>query len=163
MTRWQDDNRELLFYCISISCKALRCIQRAVRPLFYWKNGHANGRNTRLFGALRIVFGLHLSICGVVDLPILGSILVKTGVQDAIFDKIWWSFWFEQKVGRLVHVAPKYVFLSATPQLLCHIAKIMIFLLFCKKNPYYMGLEGIKNKKFRYYFHKYGQIRTDTD
>ena len=54
---------------------------------FTEKNGHADGRNTRLFGALRIVFGLHLSICGVVDLPILGSNLVKTGVQDAIFDR----------------------------------------------------------------------------
>ena len=32
------------------------------------------------------------SICGVVDLPILGSNLVKIGVQGAIFDKIWWSF-----------------------------------------------------------------------
>ena len=62
-----------------------------------------------------------------------------------------------------MRVAPKYVFLSATPQLLCCIAKIMNFLLFCKKNPYYMGLEGIKNKKFRYFFHKVGQIRTNTD
>ena len=26
-----------------------------------------------------------------------------------------------------------------------------------------MGLEGIKNKKFRYYFNKDGQIRTNTD
>ena len=67
------------------------------------------------------------------------------------------------KDGRFVHVAPKYVFLSATPQLLCDNAKITNFLLFCKKIPYYMGLEGIKNKKFRYYFHKYGQIRTNTD
>ena len=147
----------------SISCKVLQCIQRAVRPLFWWKNGRADGRKNLLFGALRIVFGLHLSIRGVVDLPILGSNLVKTGVQDAIFDRFWWSFIWNAKVGRFVHVAPKYVFLSATPQLLCCIAKIMIFLLFCKKIPYYMGLEGIKNKKFRYYFHKYGQIRTNTD
>ena len=49
------------------------------------KNGRADGRKSRLFGALRIVFGLQLSICGVVDLPILGSNLVKTGVQGAIF------------------------------------------------------------------------------
>ena len=66
------------------------------------------------------------------------------------------------KDGRFVHVAPKHVFLSATPQLLCDNAKITNFLLFCKKIPYYMGLEGIKNKKFRYYFHKYGQIRIST-
>ena len=154
---------KLLFYCISISCKVLQCIQRAIHPLFWWKNGRADGRKIPLFGALRIVFGLQLSICGVVDLPILGSNLVKIGVQGAIFDKFWWSFWFEQKVGRFVRVAPKYVFLSATPQLLCCIAKIMNFLLFCKKIPYYMGLEGIKNKKFRYYFNKDGQIRTNTD
>ena len=78
----------------SISCKALQCIQRAVRPLFWWKNGRADGRKNLLFGVLRIVFGLQLSICGVVDLPILGSNLVKIGVQGAIFDKFWWSLVF---------------------------------------------------------------------
>ena len=135
---------------------------KSVRPIFWWKNGRADDRKSRLFGALRIVLGLHLSICGVVDLPIIGSNLVKTGVQDAIFDRFWWSFIWNAKVGRFVHVAPKYVFLSATPQLLCDIAKITNFLLFCKKIPYYMELEGIKNKKFRYYFHKYGQIRIST-
>ena len=136
---------------------------KSVRPIFLWKNGRADDRKSRLFGALRIVLGLHLSICGVVDLPIIGSNLVKTGVQDAIFDRFWWSFIWNAKVGRFVHVAPKYVFLSATPQLLCDIAKITNFLLFCKKIPYYMELEGIKNKKFRYYFNKVGQIRTNTD
>ena len=82
---------DCLEYWISISCKALQCIQRAIRPLFWWKNGRADGRKNLLFGVLRIVFGLQLSICGVVDLPILGSNLVKTGVQGAIFDKFWWS------------------------------------------------------------------------
>ena len=117
---------------------------KSVRPIFLWKNGRADDRKSRLFGALRIVLGLHLSICGVVDLPIIGSNLVKTGVQDAIFDRFWWSFIWNAKVGRFVHVAPKYVFLSATPQLLCDNAKITNFLLFCKKNPYYMGLKALK-------------------
>ena len=77
---------------ISISCKALQCIQRAIQPLFLWKNGRADGRKNLLFGVLRIVFGLQLSICGDVDLPILGSNLVKIGVQGAIFCNFWWSF-----------------------------------------------------------------------
>ena len=135
---------KLLFYCISISWQGSPMYSKSVRPIFWWKNGRADDRKSRLFGALRIVLGLHLSICGVVDLPIIGSNLVKTGVQDAIFDRFWWSFIWNAKVGRFVHVAPKYVFLSATPQLLCHIAKIMNFLLFCKKNPYYMGLKALK-------------------
>ena len=54
---------------------------------FLVKNGRADGQKIPLFGVLRIVFGLQLSICGVVDLPILGSNLVKIGVQGAIFDK----------------------------------------------------------------------------
>ena len=59
------------------------------------------------------------------------------------------------KDGRFVHVAPKYVFLSATPQLLCDNAKITNFLLFCKKIPYYMELEGIKNNVFIQWEKKY--------
>ena len=101
LTRWQHDKMtivKLLFYCISISCKALQCIQRAVRPLFWWKNGRADGRKIPLFGVLRIVFGLQLSICGVVDLPILGSNLVKIGVQGAIFDKFWWSLILDARI-----------------------------------------------------------------
>ena len=54
---------------------------------FFVKNGHVDGRKTLLFGDFRIVFGLHLSIFGVSDLPILGSNLVKIDVQGAIFDK----------------------------------------------------------------------------
>ena len=54
---------------------------------FLVKNGRVDGRKNQLFGDFRIVFGLHLSIFGVSDLPILGSNLVKTGVQGVIFDK----------------------------------------------------------------------------
>ena len=54
---------------------------------FLVKNGRVDGRKTLLFGAFRIVFGLHLSIFGVSDLPILGSNLVKTGVQGVIFSQ----------------------------------------------------------------------------
>ena len=78
---------------------------------FLGKNGRADGRKSLLFGALRIVFGLHLSICGVSDLPILGLNLVKTGVQGVIFDN--------------------------SSSAACHIAKIMNFGQFGKKNKYF--------------------------
>ena len=139
LTLWHFDTFDTfeLFRILNINqLQGSPMYSKSVRPIFWWKNGRADDRKSRLFGALRIVLGLHLSICGVVDLPIIGSNLVKTGVQDAIFDRFWWSFIWNAKVGRFVHVAPKYVFLSATPQLLCDIAKITNFLLFCKKIPY---------------------------
>ena len=52
---------------------------------FLVKKGCADGRNIPLFGAFRRVFGLNLDIYGDVDLPILGTNLVKIGVQGAIF------------------------------------------------------------------------------
>ena len=56
--------------------------------------------------------------------------------------------------------------LASLSQLLCHIAKIMNFGQFSKKNQYFYGVEGTKNKKFTIFFtksDKYGQIRTNTD
>ena len=153
LTLWHFDTLtplNCLEYWISISYKVLQCIQRAIRPLFWWKNGRVDGRKNPLFGAFRIVFGLHLSIFGVSDLPILGSNLVKTGVQGVIFDKFWWSLVFCASLADSCTSPPRYVFSGVTLSAACHIAKIMNFLLFCKKIPYYMGLEGIKNKKFRY-------------
>ena len=122
---------------ISISYKALQCIQRAIQPLFWWKNGRVDGRKIPLFGVLRIVFGLHLSIFGVSDLPILGSNLVKTGVQGAIFDKFWWSFLLCASLADLCTSPPRYVFSGVTLSAACHIAKIMNFGQFSKKNQYF--------------------------
>ena len=131
------DTFELLEYWYSISCKVNQCIQRAVRPLFWWKNGRADGRKIPLFGVLRIVFGLQLSICGVVDLPILGSNLVKIGVQGAIFDKFWWSLVFCARLADSCTSPPRYVFSGVTLSAACHIAKIMNFGQFGKKNQYF--------------------------
>ena len=69
-------------------------------------------------------------------MPILGSNLVKTGVQGVIFDN--------------------------SSSAACHIAKIMNFGQFGKKNQYFKGVEGTKNKKFTIFFHKVGQIWTGT-
>ena len=90
LTLWHFDTLtplNCLEYWISISCKALQCIQRAIQPLFLWNNGRVDGRKNLLLGAFRIVLGLHLSIFGVSDLPILGSNLGKTGVQCVIFSQ----------------------------------------------------------------------------
>ena len=67
-------------------------------------------------------------------MPILGSNLVKTGVQGVIFDN--------------------------SSSAACHIAKIMNFGQFGKKNQYFKGVEGTKNKKFTIFFtntDKYGR------
>ena len=140
LTLWHLDTFDTL-NCLkcwySISCKVLQCIQRAIRPLFWWKNGRADGRKIPLFGVLRIVFGLQLSICGVVDLPILGSNLVKIGVQGAIFDKFWWSLVFCARLADSCTSPPRYVFSGVTLSAACHIAKIMNFGQFGKKNQYF--------------------------
>ena len=69
-------------------------------------------------------------------MPILGSNLVKTGVQGVIFDN--------------------------SSSAACHIAKIMNFGQFGKKNQYFKGGEVLKIRNL-HFFHKVGQIRTNTD
>ena len=140
LTLWHFDTFDTfeLFRILNINQLQVRqCIQRAIRPPFWWKNGRADGRKNLLFGVLRIVFGLQLSICGVVDLPILGSNLVKIGVQGAIFDKFWWSLVFCARLADSCTSPPRYVFSGVTLSTACHIAKIMNFGQFGKKNQNY--------------------------
>ena len=142
LTLWHFDTLtplNCLEYWISISCKALQCIQRAIRPLFWWKNGHADGRITLLFGAFRIVFGLHLSIFGVSDLPILGSNLVKTGVQGVIFDKFWWSLVFCARLADLCTSPPRYVFSGVTLSAALSHCKDNEFLTVLQEKPVFLG------------------------